>query len=348
MASDRLIAWRIHEAWYNSQPSKPKTVYQILDSMPLGIRPTVDFAFKKMFGDPNNRLALISLLNAILELPSPIADVTIENPFNYQDYLDDKLSILDIKATDTRGSVFNIEMQLSVTTGLVKRLVFYGCELYVGQLSQGQDYTNLKPVYSICILDALLWDEAVSGHHRFRLVDTENTRILENSLEIHLLELPRYTIGESELASASPVERWVFLLRHAHEYDADQLRRLFPEIAFQQAIQSIENIALKTEDKLMYDTREKAVRDYQWLINGARNEGREEGREEGIEQGIEQGIQQGREEGMEKGALIGTIRTCQAILGLAEANIDDLRSKSPEELESMAIQLQSALRGRLA
>ncbi len=109
MASDRLIAWRIHEACYNSQRSKPKTVYQILDSMPLGIRLTVDFAFKKMFGDPNNRLALISLLNAILELPSPIADVTIENPFNYQDYLDDKLSILDIKATDASGSVFNID-----------------------------------------------------------------------------------------------------------------------------------------------------------------------------------------------------------------------------------------------
>lgn len=64
--------------------------------MQLGIRPTVDFAFKKTFGDPKNRLALISLLNAILDLPVPIADVTIENPFNYQDFADDKLSILDI------------------------------------------------------------------------------------------------------------------------------------------------------------------------------------------------------------------------------------------------------------
>jgi len=180
--------------------------------MSLGIRPTVDFAFKKTFGDPNNRLALISLLNAILELPSPIADVTIENPFNYQDFLDDKLSILDVKATDADGAVFNIEMQLSVSSGLVKRLVFYGCELFVGQLSQGQDYTNLNPVYSICILDALLWNENVAGHHRFRLVDSENARILDNTLEIHLLELPRYTLSESDLPEASQVERWVFLL----------------------------------------------------------------------------------------------------------------------------------------
>jgi len=120
-----------------------------------------------------------------------LADVTIENPFNYQDFLDDKLSILDVKATDVAGMVFNIEMQLSVTAGLVKRLVFYGCELFVGQLSQGQVYTNLNPVYSICILDALLWDENSAGHHRFRLVDTENARILENAIEIHLIQLPR-------------------------------------------------------------------------------------------------------------------------------------------------------------
>ena len=48
--------------------------------MRIGIRPTNDFAFKKTFGTPANKIALISLLNAILELPSPIAEVTIENP----------------------------------------------------------------------------------------------------------------------------------------------------------------------------------------------------------------------------------------------------------------------------
>ena len=51
--------------------------------MALGIKPTVDFAFKKIFGSPENVRALIGLLNAILRLPSPITDVEILNPFNY-------------------------------------------------------------------------------------------------------------------------------------------------------------------------------------------------------------------------------------------------------------------------
>jgi hypothetical protein len=40
--------------------------------MPLGIKPIVDFAFKKIFGSPENVPVLIGLLNAILRLPSPI------------------------------------------------------------------------------------------------------------------------------------------------------------------------------------------------------------------------------------------------------------------------------------
>jgi len=43
--------------------------------MPLGIKPTVDFAFKKIFGSPESVLALIGLLNAVLELADPIVEV---------------------------------------------------------------------------------------------------------------------------------------------------------------------------------------------------------------------------------------------------------------------------------
>src|SRR5437762_581376 len=76
--------------------------------MPLGIRPINDLAFKKTFGTPENAACLISLLNAILEPQSPIVDVTIENPYNLQDFESDKLSILDIKAVDQAGAIYDI------------------------------------------------------------------------------------------------------------------------------------------------------------------------------------------------------------------------------------------------
>jgi flagellar biosynthesis/type III secretory pathway protein FliH len=58
-----------------------------------------------------------------------------------------------------------------------------------------------------------------------------------------------------------------------------------PGIAFETAISTIEIISAKTEDKQMYDQREKAQRDYEWAISVAREEGREEGEQIGLAKG---------------------------------------------------------------
>jgi len=309
--------------------------------MPIGIRPTNDFAFKKTFGSPANKLALVSLLNAILDLPIPIADVTIENPFNLQDFHDDKLSILDIRAVDQRGAIYDIEMQLSIFSGLVKRIVFYGCEVYAGQLKAGDDYKDLKPVYSICLLEGRLWQDSNKVHHAFRFADHDSGRFLAETLEIHTLELGCYNLGESDLDTASILDRWLFWLLHAHEYDSKTLTGLFPQPAFQQATNTITRIAEITEDKAMYDTREKAIRDRQWALNASR----EEALEEGLEKGLEQGLEQGREEGEIKGE-IKLIRTLQEILGEPISEESSLKGQSLDRLQSITVQLRNKIHGR--
>ena len=123
----------------------------------LGIIPIVDFAFAKVFMTPSNKVALIALLNAILVLRARIVDITLLNPFNYKDFADDNLSILDVKAVDADGRIFSVEMQLTVHAGLMKRILYYGCESYVDQLREGEDYSSLRPVYAICIIDGRLW-----------------------------------------------------------------------------------------------------------------------------------------------------------------------------------------------
>jgi predicted transposase/invertase (TIGR01784 family) len=296
---------------------------------PIGIRPTNDFAFKKTFGSPENKVALISLLNAILTLPVPIVDVTIENPYNLQDFQNDKLSILDIRAVDQRGAIYDVEMQLSTHSGLVKRIVFYGCEVYAGQLKAGDDYSKLKPVYSICLLLGQLWDDSPKVHHAFRLVDRDSGRLLLDTLEIHTLELGWYNLQESELATASLLDRWLYWLLHAHQYDAKKLGSLFPQPEFQRATDSIERIAKKTEDKDMYDTREKAIRDQQWILNAARREG------------LEEGEIKGREEGE-----IKLIQTLQEILGGPVSDAAVFQGRSLEQLSAMTEELRKKIQRR--
>jgi predicted transposase/invertase (TIGR01784 family) len=296
---------------------------------PIGIRPTNDFAFKKTFGSPENKVALISLLNAILTLPVPIVDVTIENPYNLQDFQNDKLSILDIRAVDQRGAIYDVEMQLSTHSGLVKRIVFYGCEVYAGQLKAGDDYSVLKPVYSICLLEGQLWDDSPKVHHAFRLEDRDSGRLLGETLEIHTLELGWYNVRESELETASLLDRWLYWLLHAHQYDTKKLGSLFPQPEFQKATDSIDRIAKKTEDKTMYDTREKAIRDQQWILNAARREGREEGEIKGRVEGE-----------------IKLIQTLQEILGGPVSDAAVFQGRSLEQLRAMTDELRKKIQRR--
>ena len=102
----------------------------------------------------------------------------------------------------------------------------------------------------------------------------DSGRLLEETLEIHTLELGWYNLQERELETASLLDRWLYWLLHAHQYDAQTLGSLFSQPEFQKATDSIDRIAKKTEDKAMYDTREKAIRDQQWILNAARREGR--------------------------------------------------------------------------
>ena len=65
----------------------------------IGIEVLIDFAFQKVFGSTGNEIAIIGLLNALLRLRSPIAKIQILNPYNDKDFEDDKLSILDLRAS---------------------------------------------------------------------------------------------------------------------------------------------------------------------------------------------------------------------------------------------------------
>lgn len=142
-------------------------------------------------------------------------------------------------------------MQLSIFAGLVKRIVFYGCEIYADQLRNGDNYTDLKPVYAICLLEGRLWPDSAKVHHAFRLEDRDSGRILEGTLEFHTLELGWNNLTEEELGTASELDRWLFWLLHAHQYDPETLDRLFPQPPFRQATDTITRIAKITEDKAM-------------------------------------------------------------------------------------------------
>ena len=190
-----------------------------------------------------------------------------------------------------------------------------------------------------------LWDDYPKVHHAFRLVDQDSGRLLGETLEIHTLELGWYNLQESELGTASLLDRWLYWLLHAHQYDAQTLGSLFSQPEFQKATDSIDRIAKKTEDKAMYDTREKAIRDQQWILNAARREGREEGEIKGREEGKIKGREEGEIKGREEGE-IKLIQTLQEILGGPVSDAAVFQGRSLEQLRAMTEELRKKIQRR--
>ena len=95
--------------------------------------------------------------------------------------------------------------------------------------------------------------------------------------------------------------------------------------------------SVKTKDRIMYDQREKAQRDYQ--ISRAR----QEEFEEGFKQGYAEGFKQGFEEGERFGALMGKIQILQQILGDTLTTYAELKSSEIGTLTSQLAALQRRL-----
>jgi predicted transposase/invertase (TIGR01784 family) len=295
----------------------------IVMSAKIGIRPWIDFAFRKIFGKPGNDICLISLLNSILELSSPIESVQFQNPFSLKEFQDDKLVCVDVKATDAAGRIFVVEIQIVVHSSFAKRALYYACTAYADQLKKGQGYGELKPSYSVCLLMRKLWDDE-QLHHHYRLVERTTGRVLDESIEIHTVELSKYNGEASDARCAGVLEQWCYWLKNADMHTEEELQELLPGLAFLRATDELKKIQEITEEKAMYDSREKAILDYESNLIDARQEGRQEGE------------------------LIGGIRLLQQLLNLPQDDHEELNSRSLKELSATMNDLQATLRSREA
>ena len=210
--------------------------------MAIGIDPTVDYAFKLLLGNPQHPSITLHFLNAILGDQAQITEIEIINPIlGQQDDLD-KLSILDVAARDSTGRQYDIEMQTSLPAGLRQRLAYYTASMYVGQMSEGDAYTGLRPAISICVLDAIMFVKTPDTHSDFRLRSRNAELDLTDNLQIHILELPKYVVPSDNRVISDPVEAWLYFFCRADEMTTEEIKQRFNSPAFSEAAEVLNMI----------------------------------------------------------------------------------------------------------
>ncbi|HRA89111.1 MAG TPA: PD-(D/E)XK nuclease family transposase, partial [Planctomycetaceae bacterium] len=168
------------------------------------------------------------------------------------------------------------------------------------------------------------------GHLRFSLSDIRHGVELTDHFQVHTVELPKYSLEDAEVRTASSLSQWAFLLKMAPQLGADRLRNLLIEAPFHKAIGVMEMISRTPEQRQIYDARQKAIRDFESAIEGARLRAHEGGREEGLVEGQQ----------------VGQIRLLQRLLHDTVSDESELTSRPLKELFEMAQLLQGRLTQR--
>ncbi len=184
--------------------------------------PKMDFVFKKIFGNEKHPNILISFLNAVLNPSDPIKSVTLQDTTIDKEYLTDKYSRLDVRATTDKGEHINIEIQLDNKYNMIKRSLYYWSKLYEGQLESGNDYQKLARTICINLIDFNLLNHD-KFHSVYRLKDCETHEELTDIIELHFIELKKMKHVKHADEVKSKLEAWLHFI---NQPDSEVVREL--------------------------------------------------------------------------------------------------------------------------
>ena len=257
------------------------------------ISPRVDVAFKKIFGVEENKDLLISLINSIVGKEDQVLDITLLNPYNPQNFRQDKLSILDIKAKGIDGKRFNIEIQISDEADYDKRALYYWAKLYTEQLKVAQDYSTLAKAIGIHILNFTSIPEAENYHNVFHITEKENGFAYFKDLELHTIELNKFTCDSSEelqdivAKTRNALDMWLTFLTRHDLLKADKLPKELDNDKLKKALKVLDVLNFSEEERELYEDHLKWLRIEANTLKKTAEKAKEEGIAEGIEKGIE-------------------------------------------------------------
>jgi predicted transposase/invertase (TIGR01784 family) len=243
------------------------------------ILPYTDIFVRYLLGDEKNTDLLLSFINAVNKdnnLPL-IKTVTIRNPYNLKEVAKDKETILDVKATDEFGDIYNIEIQASGNETFKYRSLYYWAKLYSSQIEAGEKYYELKPTVSINLLNFNLI-ESENVHSCFSLYEKNNHELmLTNHLLIHFIEIKKF-IQESNFQN--DFEKWLAYFKY--EGIREDIMQVIVDnnSVFAKAHDRFKNFT--KDDKLveLYESRKKWQMDKDTEIGYAEMKGRQEGKSE--------------------------------------------------------------------
>lgn len=262
----------------------------------------IDFAFKQLFGNEQNKAITIVFLNAILQKTErgQIRDIMFGQTESSGEYVEDKQSRLDLLVRTDADELINVEIQFTNQYDMIHRSIYYWAGIYRSRMKKNMGYKELRPVIAINILNFNLIKQTKRFHTYYHLTEDQEQFQLTDLMEFHFLEMPKLIRDwkENKLDPWNDVlARWLLLLGavdHRNDCIYEDILKELEAIAMKDeslhdAFGKWEELSATQEERLAYEVRLKQVLDADAAVREA-----ELRVQEAMEKGMEKGMENGR------------------------------------------------------
>ena len=251
-----------------------------------------DYLFQTLFSKKGNEELLkdflIGVLNKDIKKIEIQKDVTLEK-LN----INEKYGILDIKATLDDKEIVAIEMQMIDLNNMRERTLYYGSKIIASELRSGSEYTEIKPVILINILNFNLLEGEDYCTETVTVSKKNREYEVIDKIKYFFIELPKFRKSKPDMSQK--LEQWLAFI----DYEKGEWIEMATKnnVKIKKAKEEMEYLTGEAATRRIAELREKYIRDEAAIKSLAMERGLQEGIERGIKQGIKQGIEQGIEQG---------------------------------------------------
>ncbi|PWW97772.1 hypothetical protein CYK75_15430, partial [Clostridium perfringens] len=210
-----------------------------------------------------------------------------------KDFIEDKFSRLDVKATTSNKEHINIEIQVKNEYNMIQRTLYYWSKMYSEQIQNRDNYSKLERTVCINILN-FKYLKNDKYHNAYRLKEITSNEELTDLQEIHFIELPKFNeIGNKEyvenVEEMDALEKWLEFLVEPESNTVRQLELSNEEIKL--AKSELYRLSMDSKEREQYNMREKAIYDRISALENSRENGIKEGIEKVVKESLSQGLE---------------------------------------------------------
>lgn len=285
-----------------------------------------DIVFKRVFGKEENKDLLKSLLESILCVK--IKNLVVRNPEISRDLQDSKAGTLDVKVTINDNTVCDVEMQVGNEANINNRSVYYMVKMAANELKISEEYNTQKKTIVINFLNfdffkrnsyhniAHMKFEKSSKEAYIDLGYKKEDELVTDVLEMHFIELKKFKKKNPDTSKTS--NQWLWLIIGEEE----KIRMTEKENKqIKKAIEILDEMSMDPKEWELYDSRERAIVNYNSGILNAEERGMKKGKKEGIKEGKRREKEETAKKLLELDVEIETIKKAT---GLSEEEIKKL------------------------